>query len=352
MSPRLYRGNLQIGIDPSSHERLRLVNQVHLEDYVASVLASELNTRYIEAAKAQAVCIRTMAIRSQQRNGPDIVVPDGELFQVYAGINPVTETLLAATDQTQGEVLMFDDRLIEAVYSASSGGHTATHSDVWDASSSLSYLQGKEDPYDRNARYHTWEHPGVNRQQLHELLSETYNFEVVEVRIPNGERTAEGRVKKVDLLGADGRTKTVRSNEFRLVVTRGLNDRSILRSSWFDLLPDANRYRFEGRGFGHGVGLNQSGAVEMARMGNVYDEILGYYYSGVQLVSIHTGEVIARPAGLTASALTGPGDGEVIDTLPTNVQQARVEEPPRRRGIRIFKKRKRGESSSSGRIAW
>jgi stage II sporulation protein D len=72
------------------------------------------------------------------------------------------------------------------------------------------------------------------------------------------------------------------ANTFRLVVNHGLND-APLKSTWFDARRQGDRYVFDGRGFGHGVGLNQWGAHAMAQQGKTYREILNFYYTDVEI---------------------------------------------------------------------
>ena len=123
-----------------------------VEDYVAGVLAGEFNFNELEASKAMAVSIRTMAYRAQANyNGPHYAIPDNELWQVYAGTESITNTVEQAVAETQGEVLQYNGELAEAVYFASSGGHTANNEDVWNASNPQPYLRGKDDPYDYNS---------------------------------------------------------------------------------------------------------------------------------------------------------------------------------------------------------
>ena len=149
---RTYRGNLQISTDPTDPSVLRIVNNVGVNNYIKGVLAKEFNFRKeFAATQAMAVAIRTQAYRALRQNGPAFELPDNDVWQVYGGNEGITSTIEEAVNSTQDLVLTYNGDLIEAVYSASSGGHTANNEDVWDASTSLPYLRGQQDPYDENA---------------------------------------------------------------------------------------------------------------------------------------------------------------------------------------------------------
>lgn len=278
--PRSYRGTFLIQVDPSTPSTLSIVNEVNMEDYVAAVLASEFNFPELEASKAVAVSIRTMAYRALERqHGPNYAVPDNELWQVYNGTAPITRTVIEAVSATQGEVLRHNDELIEAVYFASSGGHTANNEDVWHASEILPYLRGRDDPYDYNSPHHTWEST-INRDRLLKVLSDQYGFKVTGIRV--NDRSRDGRARTMLLTGTNNRQERVQSNDFRALVTDHFG-RESLKSTLFEINMQPNLYIFTGKGFGHGVGLNQWGALELSKKGNLYDEILAYYYNGIQL---------------------------------------------------------------------
>ncbi len=280
VSPRRYKGTFKIQIDPSTPSTLQLINEVGLEDYVEGVLASEFNYDELEASKAMAVSIRTMALRSLNfEHGPEYFIPDNELWQVYKGTGRITDTVREAVAQTRGEVLRYNGDLIEAVYFASSGGHTANNEDVWKASQIQPYLRGKDDPYDFNSPHHTWEST-ISRDRLLRLMSDRYKIKANGIKLID--RSRDGRVRTMAITGEDGTEKQLSSNEFRLIVTEHFG-RESLKSTYFDVNVQPTMYIFSGRGFGHGVGLNQWGALQLSKKGNLHDEILAYYYNDVQI---------------------------------------------------------------------
>ena len=277
--PRTYKGAFVVQVDPAVPSALSIENEVGIEDYIAGVLASEFNYREIEASKAVAVCIRTLTLQKLiDMTGPALAFPDDEMWQVYQGTGTVNQTVLDAVRDTRGQILLHNGQLAEAVYFASSGGHTANNEDVWTASRSLPYLRGKPDPYDRNSPYHNWEST-IPRDQLLNVLSERYQFRVTRFRPVRHSR--DRRVSTM-LLSGDGRQENVSGNDFRLLVTQNFG-RESLKSTLFEMNEQPDLYIFTGKGFGHGVGLNQWGALQLARKGNLYNEILGFYFEDLSL---------------------------------------------------------------------
>lgn len=273
---RVYTGPLHVEPDGPS---LQLVNHVPLDDYVASVVASEYGFDDLEGSKAMAVVARTYGMRAAGKfDSGDYDHVDNTVSQVYRGVRSITPVSRRATTQTRGEVLTYDGALIEAVYFSSSGGHTANNEDVWDASAALPYLRGKRDPYDRASPHHRWT-TSIDRDRLLSALSNEFGTRMTGFTL--GQRSREGRIRDVRLLTPGGHI-TVQANEFRLAVIRRIPDAK-LRSMWFDASRQGNRYRFSGRGFGHGVGLSQWGIHEMASRGKSYREMLRYYYTDVEI---------------------------------------------------------------------
>lgn len=302
VTPRNYKGGFKIQVDPSAPSTLHIINEVELEDYVEGVLASEFNYDELEASKALAVSIRTMAYRSLEfEHGPDYAIPDNELWQVYKGTGRVTDTVREAVAQTRGQVLRYNGELIEAVYFASSGGRTANNEDVWNASKIQPYLRGKDDPYDFNSPHHNWEST-ISRTRLLRVLGDRFKVRADGIKILD--RSRDGRVRTMAVLDENGDEKILSGNEFRLIVTENFG-RESLKSTFFEVNVQPSMYIFTGRGFGHGVGLNQWGALQLSKKGNLYDEILAYYYNDVE---IDDGGVINQMITAGQRAIDGASD--------------------------------------------
>jgi stage II sporulation protein D len=274
---RTYSGGLYLAPAPQSSSGLLAVNHVPIEDYVASVVASEYGLDDRAGARAMAVVARTYGLFASERFGGTYDQADGTVSQVYRGVDAVTDASRAATRTTEGEVLTHDRTLIQAVYFSSSGGHTANNEDVWAAKTPIPYLRGREDPYDDASPHHTWS-ATVDRSALLRVLTRRRGTSVEGFTI--ADRADHGRVTTLNVLQSDGSTHEMNANAFRLAVNRGVAG-SPLKSTWFDARRSGDQYVFDGRGFGHGVGLSQWGAHAMAEQGESYRDILRYYYTDV-----------------------------------------------------------------------
>jgi stage II sporulation protein D len=269
---RAYRGELEVTADGRS---LRLVNVLSLEDYIPSVVPLEYPFQEIEGVKAQTILVRTYALRSRGRFDTHDLV-DHVLSQVYRGIESETPLSLQAAARTRGEILTFESQPIEAVYSSSSGGHTADNETVWNGPP-RPYLRGRADPYDHISPLHRWNET-VDRRRLLQALSRAYGFQVTGFSIAS--TSPEGRTTRIRLHGS--RELVEQANAFRLKLNEAFG-RQVLRSTFFTVQRQGERYVFTGRGFGHGVGMSQFGARQQAILGRTYGEILSFYYQGAVL---------------------------------------------------------------------
>lgn len=302
-----------ITVDVTSDGRaLQLINHVPLEDYVASVVASEFPFKTIEGAKAQAVIARTYAIHAHRDQLDEPYdVTDNTSSQAYYGITRVTRVSRRAARETAGEILTYRNEPIEAVYFSSSGGHTADNEDVWNTAP-VPYLRGKRDPYDSPSPHEQWKF-NIAKSFLHEMLSDAYGFTVEEIHFDD--RSEEGRHRTVLLAGDDA--KRINANMLRLLIIDRFGSGS-LKSTFFHVEETRRRYIFEGKGFGHGVGLSQYGARNRAKAGQSYEEILHFYYTNVQLEDL---EGIQRPA----IALAPETDAEEEQEKPEEQNEPPVE---------------------------
>jgi stage II sporulation protein D len=258
-----------------------------------------------------AVVARTYGLKAAQKFDGDYDHGDGTLSQVYSGLSAITPGARRAAEATRGEVLTYGGDLIEATYFSSSGGHTANNEDVWDASAALPYLRGRPDPYDAEAPNRRWT-VALDRAAVLRVLGRRFGGEVVGFVV--ADRSRDGRVRTIGLLRPGRQREAVQANAFRLALSAVPGP--ALKSTWFTARRSGDRYVFEGRGFGHGVGLSQYGAHAMSERGMSYRDILAFYYQGATLTRL-------RPDRPLAAQLDASGD----------TQQARQETltRPRRR---------------------
>jgi len=281
--------------EPSAEERdepltLRLktetgVQTVLLEEYLAGVVLSEMLPSFeLEALKAQAVAARTFAARMQQnsKHTDADLCADPSCCQAYhsrmqlekklgAAFEESWEKATRAVSETEGEVLTYDGRLIEAVYYSCSGGFTEPAEAVW--GSDVPYLQAVESPGEEGSEKYSTRITvpfSVFQRKLQDAAPAVRFAVLPEGWLGAVERSAGGGVAEMELGG---------------VRFSGTKLRSLfaLPSTLFDLRAEAAGMVFYVRGSGHRVGMSQYGADAMARQGADYGQILRHYYQGVTI---------------------------------------------------------------------
>ena len=272
-----YRGRTRVVAQP---EGLTAVNYVDLEHYLYSVVGGEMPTQWpLEALKSQAVAARSYVLYRRDRNQSSIFdVGDTTAWQVYRGLEEEAPSTLAAVDATRGQVMTYNNRVIEAVFHSSSGGHTENVEDVW--SSTIPYLRGVVD-FDQAAPVYQW-NKQVSADELEKTVSGVGNI----FSLTPTATTPRGRVVTMKVTGDQG-TKLVDGDDLRSSLG--------LRSTLFAIAPQSETsntqqapslFSIYGRGFGHGVGMSQWGAHGMASRGSGYQQILGHYYQGAALALV------------------------------------------------------------------
>ncbi len=278
-----YRGFLTVRREPDG--TLRVINTVPLEPYLYGVLPAEIGTHVpMEAMKAQAVAARTYALKNRGKCvGDGFDLDDTTRCEGYEGVDGETPTSNAAVDGTRGQVLTYGGRMIDAPYSTDSGGMTAC-----DDSGDCPYLQAVRDgdeasgrDYAATGRYHTWTQTWTPAQLAQSLARDPRTRVAQFVSLTVDGLDASGRITTATVAGADGALRTVTGPQLRQILGY-----DVLRSTRVTLTrtPEGN-YRFDGKGWGHGLGMSQDGAVAMAGppYRKTYLEILKHYYVGVQI---------------------------------------------------------------------
>jgi stage II sporulation protein D len=242
----------------------------------------------MEALKAQACASRTFALKNLGRfaaQGFDI--DDTSHSQSYAGYDGETLKCREAVDATRGLVLTYHGELIEAPYSTDSGGMTAC-----DTTGECPYLQAVKDApasggpeYACDQRFHTWTKT-FSASDLAAALAKDARTAVPQFQsLSIDGYDASGRVTTVTVTGVDGTTKCVTGPVFRSILGY-----DVLRSTLFTVAVDTvdGSYVFSGKGWGHGLGMSQNGAIAMASdpYDKSYKEILQHYYVGVDITSL------------------------------------------------------------------
>ena len=266
----------------ASDTRLLLTAAIPIEDYVAAVLAGESGDfRNDESLKAMAVVVRTYATRFRgQHSAEGFDFCDTTHCQVPSW-NRASSRISAAVDFTRGEVLLFQGVAVSAFYHQNCGGTTAAAREVW-PSVSEPYLRNHSDPYCVAASPLQWE-SSISVADLDAALR------AAELSAPAGwtaieivSRSESGRAQLLRLTGGASSDAPISASSFRYAVNRALGWNKI-RSDLYKLRNDGDHILFSGHGSGHGVGLCQAGAEEMARQGKDYRQILDFYFPGTEL---------------------------------------------------------------------
>lgn len=265
---RWYRGDARLLVTGNG---LSAINHVDIEDYLYSVVGAEMIASWhIEALKAQAVAARSYALHKQaESRSQPYDVDTTTATQVYKGLKGEASSTQRAVQETAGEVMVYQGKIILAVFHSSSGGHTENVEDIW--SSPLPYLRGVVD-YDLNAPVYQWT-KSFSRAQLSALVGGVGTIQsMTPVRT-----TPQGRIVTMQVTGDRG-TRQVSGAQLRSALG--------LRSRLFTVSATGSGFVVRGRGFGHGVGLSQWGAKALAEKGFNYRQILGHYYPNAALSRI------------------------------------------------------------------
>ena len=321
-----YAGFLEIYVDSSGG--LMLVNEVDIESYVGGSLAIEMSPSWpIEALKAQAVAIRTMALWRYMAANPEQLYTLSDRELSYSGVERMQQgRVWEAVQATAGQLVLHDNAPIQATFHADSGGHTQNSEDVWFAA--LPYLRGVPELFSSEGPDAAWPaQPALSGQELAEMLQKAGRGNIGTVlRIITEEQTPFGAAVRLRFEGTNGdivlemgairEVLQVKSNNVwlssaRYIVAKGassssvptfpgayarsgqsanavaLQDLPLVRSASTVamLAPSTARegFSFSGAGWGHGVGLSQWGAKAMADHGYDYQSILTHYYTGVTI---------------------------------------------------------------------
>jgi len=269
---RSYDDNLEINI---AFNRMQLLNHIDIDKYIAGVVEAEGgSTAPYEYYKAQALLCRTYAIKNMVRHGGEgFNLCDDVHCQTYKGSNRMNASILKAANETHGEVIVdADTNLISAVYHANSGGQTVSADFVW--LTTKPYLQPVKDPWSINHYTATWKK---------EIDLDVWKNYLVKNHIP-----LSGKEKANDFVYNQHKRQKEYQFKHQSIFFSTIRKDLDLPSAWFSIEKINNQtLLFDGRGYGHGIGMSQIGAMEMARKGHDYMKIIDFYYNEVMIIKIN-----------------------------------------------------------------
>lgn len=296
-----YRGCLELF---STAEGIVIVNEVALEEYLYAVVPSEMPASYgIEALKCQAICARSYAYCQMLAFAyPEYKahVDDSVSFQVYGNSKEQASTC-QAVEETKGEKLWYRDNVVKTYYYSTSCGHS-TSVEAWGSalSEKNQYLKGvpicneEGKNYEEHLPWYKWQAtiPQLTMEYLIELNSgeeigtlqnvivkkQGIGGVALQLEVQGSSKTisveTENKIRKV--LGGDG--YQIEKNDGSVI-----NSNTLLPSAFFSIAKIGENYIIKGGGYGHGIGMSQNGANEMAKDGKTYKEILMFFYPGTKV---------------------------------------------------------------------
>lgn len=294
-----YRG--EIILQPNQ-QKIMVVNHLPVEAYLKGVLPLEIGVRSeteLEALKAQAVAARTYTYaKILQRSDWQYDLLPTVSDQVYGGTNVESPLTDRAVDETKNEVMSYKSTLVEAFYHSTCGGKTASIHEVWNTAP-RPYLVSREDlrksgqAWCSISKYATWQEQW-DRAQFEKTVKKYSRstkgvapLEGVIQELTIQSRTPSGRVKRCFVKTTNGNWNYGK-DKIRFIFRRPNGVGSILRSSHFRISANSSVVNIQGKGFGHGIGMCQMGAIARARAGQGYRRILASYYLQVSFVPIGT----------------------------------------------------------------
>ncbi len=251
------------------NNKLLIINKLDLEKYIAAVLEAEGgNHAPFEYYKAQAVLVRTFTIKNLYKHAEEgFDLCDGVHCQAYKGRNSQNPEILKATLSSAGKVLLDQEGiLIMSPFHSNCGGMTAPAGVVWQQD--LEYLKSVNDPFCTASSQALWSVSVDKKEWLKFITSYTKNN--IDYQRYNFTFDTPMRSRSILINGIELNLRAVR-------------EYFNLKSAYFSIKDDGQTVVFNGRGYGHGVGMCQQGAMEMARVGYSWLDILHFYFHNVTI---------------------------------------------------------------------
>jgi stage II sporulation protein D len=258
------------------------IEKIELEDYIEGVLAGEMPISFhIEALKAQAVASRSYVLKKIEVNkANEFDVVDSTANQVFLdddylknrwkdNYDENIKKIKQAVAETEFQYISYNGKIADALFFSTSNGYTEDSEKVF--SSQIPYLRSVESTWDEETSPVFNDKEEFKTDEFFNLLG-IKNDEKFDIKIIDKSYT--GRINKISINGIEMKGTEVRSK---------LN----LRSTDFEIEKEGNIVYIKTNGYGHGVGMSQYGALGMANNGYKYDEILKYYYQGVNIETLN-----------------------------------------------------------------
>jgi stage II sporulation protein D (peptidoglycan lytic transglycosylase) len=286
-----YRIEPQVGLKVANSAPLRIASHdglltltasVPIEAYVEAALEGESATfANIESLKAMAVAVRTYAARFRPRHGEEgFDFCDNTHCQNLNFTGPTPE-IRAAVEATRGQLLWYRGEPVAAYYHQNCGGTLAAGEEVWPTVNEP-YLRAHADPYCKQGAPLPWKAEFSRGEFEKALRDQGFSIPASWTELTIERRGASGRALRLAFRSPSQPPQPITASSLRFAIGRSFGWNRV-RSDLYEIETTSSSVIFNGRGAGHGVGLCQAGAEEMAREGKSYRQILDFYYPGTQL---------------------------------------------------------------------
>ena len=266
ITERRYEDGLEI---TSKNKSLFIINVVKTDNYIAGVVQSETwgATTNIDFFKVQAICCRNYLMNNLEKHAEEgYNLCDGVHCQAYktrANKKEVTE----GAYKSKGEVIVDSQgNIIETLFHSNSGGETVNAKDVW--GKDVPYLVSVEDSFSVGGKHYQWEKYIKLKDWLNYFRNKGLNIKDKEIEDALLTFSQESG-RKTDIMGIS--LKTIRKD-------------FDLKSTYFNVQKWGGEVKLTGKGYGHGVGMSQEGAIKMCEEGYEYWEVIEHYFKGVKVI--------------------------------------------------------------------
>ncbi len=278
-----YRGDIQLLARP--YGKIAIVNSVKLEYYLCSVVGSEVYANWhSDALRAQAIAARSYAIWRMNENSRKLWdIGSDQASQCYNGVSSEHDRINKAVNECAGLVLTYTSAsgrmvILPAFYSAVCGGSTESGGKTFGYG--LPQLPEKVCPYCKTsapAKQYRWDSVALSRTYVNSKLAARFGLSDIRDIVVT-EKNSFGRIRYLNLIDKSGKVARIKADEFRLTLN---SPETKILSTWFDISANSTKTGWvisNGKGWGHGVGLCQRGAQQMALEGGNDIRILSFYY--------------------------------------------------------------------------
>jgi stage II sporulation protein D len=268
-----YRGAIRIRAAGTTS--VSLINELQLDDFLYGVIGREIPAGWPSAAlEAQTIAARSFAVDRIRMNAKKDYDIEANVTLAYGGIGAESPAVRAAVDATRDKILIYRGEVLPAYFSSTCGGHSEEIRYVYPETPA--FPRSVRCNWCRKARFYQWD-ATYSWSEFEDAMRRmgVARGTVRGARV--AKKTSTGRVAEVEITSDAGK-KRISAHRFRVAL--GVDK---LRSTWFSMTVSRGRLVVSGRGWGHGLGLCQNGAGEMAKSGWSAKKILQHYYPGAAI---------------------------------------------------------------------